>query len=136
MRLVAVPENILRLPEVCTSTGEPVVDVPYVADGQGDDEHAHESSGDAAHDDHDHHDDHDTVDNDGDGHQEEEVDGAHADLEATFNFRCESSPEWLEVTALATFDGLEEVELQAVVADAAVAETLTAASPRAALTGF
>ena len=127
MRLVQVPENIVRLPAACTSSGEPEVHVPYVADDPGDDHDAADEPSEAVHDDHD--------GEDGDDHHADEAGGVHADLEATFEYRCESSLEWLETTAFATFDGLEEVELQAVGPDAAVVETLTAASPRAVLTG-
>ena len=126
MRTVQVPENIVRLPAGCTSNGDPEVDVPYVgddhdkADGHSDTAHAdHESAGEDGH------------DHDADEHGE-----VHADLEATFKYRCESGIAWLEATAFATFGGLEEIDLQAVGSDATVVETLTPKSPRAALTGF
>lgn len=134
-RLVAVSENIIRLPEACTLAGEPEVDFPYVAEGHGD-------HGDDDHDDHEDgrsgggHDDHTSESEAGDDHHADEDAEVHADLKATFNYRCESGIEWLEATVFETFDGLEEVELEAVGADAAVVETLTAASPRAVLTGF
>lgn len=133
MRTVQVAESIVRLPAVCTLDGEPEVNVPYLGDNDGDD----------------HGDDHDTADErsdtahaehesteDGHDHDTDEHAEVHADLEATFKYRCEDGIEWLEATALATFGGLEEVELQAVGSDATVVETLTPASPRAALTGF
>ena len=170
MRIVRVSENIVRLPDHCTSTGEPEVHVPYVADDYGDhDDHHGEDHGDdhgdhADHhgedhgDDHgdhadhhgedhgDHHDaadeqseaahdDHEATGEHGDHHHADEEGEVHADLEATFKFGCESSLEWLEATAFATFGALEEIELQAVGPDGAVVETLTAASPRAVLTG-
>ena len=150
MEIVDASENIVRLPAGCTASGEPEVDVPYVDDDH-DAEHAdHDDHADHDHDaDHDDHDadhadhDHDADDHaeaghdheSGEGHGDEEGE-VHADLEATFRYRCESGPEWLEATAFATFDGLEEVELQAVGPDNAVVETLTAASPRAVLTGL
>ena len=105
-------------------------------DGHGDHHDAADEHSEAAHDDHEatgeHGDDHHA---DGDHHHANEEGDVHADLEATFKFRCESSLEWLEATAFATFDGLEEIELQAVGPDAAVVETLTPASPRAVLSG-
>ncbi len=125
MRTLEDRENIVRLPPSCTPDGESEVDVPYVGDHHGDDHDAADE-----HSDTDHADDEDTAH--GDDHDADE----HADLEATFKYRCESGIEWLEATAFATFGGLEEVELQAVGSDAAVVETLTPASPRAALTGF
>ena len=152
MELLAVSENILRLPAGCRSTGEPVVDIPHVADDRDDDHdgtgkdagavHAdHEATAEAG-DDHDPHGDgevhadHEATAEAGDDHDPHGDGEVHADLEATFRYHCESGPEWLEATAFATFDGLEEVELQAVGPDAAVVETLTAASPRTVLTGF
>lgn len=135
MRTVRVPENIIRLPADCTPAGEPEVTVPYVGDDPGEDhgdghgDHGgdHDAAGEHADADH---------EENGDDHDADEHAEAHADLEATFNYRCESGIEWLEATAFATFGDLEEVELQAVGTDAAVVETLTPASPRAALTGF
>lgn len=158
MQIVQAPENIVRLPAGCTASGESEVDVPYVDDDH-DAEHAdhddhadHDRDADHDHDaDHADHDDHDAehADHDADhdhaeaGHDHEsgedhgdEEGEVHADLEVTFRYRCESGPEWLEATAFATFDGLEEVELQAVGPDNAVVETLTAASPRAVLAGL
>lgn len=129
MRLVQVSENIVRLPDTCTSSAEPEVDVPYLAEDHGDDHDAVEEHSDTEHDDH-------GSGEDGGDHDADEDAEVHADLEATFSYRCESGLEWLEATAFATFGGLEEVELQAVGPNAAVAETLTAASPRAVLTGF
>lgn len=141
MRIVQVSENIIRLPDTCASSGEPEVHVPYLADDHddhdghsdhddhGDDHGAAEEHSDSAHDDH-------GSGEDGDDHDPHEDAGVHADLEATFRYRCESGLEWLEATAFATFGDLEEVELQAVGADAAVVETLTAESPKAVLTGF
>ena len=145
MRIVQVTENIVRLPATCTSSGEPEVHVPYLADDHGDD-HDHDHGDDHGHDhgdDHDAadehsdtaHDDHGSGEDEGDHDAHEDAD-VHADLEATFSYRCESGLEWLEVTAFATFGDLEEVELQAVGPDAAVVETLTAESPKAVLTGF
>lgn len=133
MRTVQVPENIVRLPANCTLDGESEVHVPYVGDNHGDD---HGDDHDTA-DEHSHtaHAEHESTE-DGDDHDADEHAEAHADLEATFKYRCENGIEWLEATALATFGGLEEVELQAVGSDAAIVETLTPASPRAALTGF
>lgn len=125
MRLVRISENIVRLPATCTSSGEPEVHVPYIAD---DHDAPDEQSGAARDDD-------EAIGEHGDDHHADEEGEVHADLEATFEFRCESSLEWLEATAFATFDGLEEIELQAVGSDAAVVETLTAASPRAVLSG-
>ena len=127
MRTVQVPENIVRLPAGCSSQGEAEVDVPYVGDDHGEDHDAADEHSDAAHADH---------EDDGDDHAADEHAEVHADLEATFKYRCESGIEWLEATAFETFGDLEEVELEAVGADAAVVETLTPASPRAALTGF
>ena len=129
MRLVQVSENVIRLPATCTSSGEPEVDIPYLADDHGDDHDAAAEHSDTDHDDH-------GSGEDGHDHDADEDTDVHADLEATFSYRCESGIEWLEVTAFATFGDLEEVELQAVGPNAAVAETLTAASPRAVLTGF
>ncbi|MDE0661300.1 MAG: DUF2796 domain-containing protein [Gammaproteobacteria bacterium] len=128
MRLVQVPENILRMPTVCTSTGKPEVKIPHVGD-----DHDHNAADEHSDTDHE---DHEAAGEGGDDHDAGEDAEVHADLEATFNFRCESGVEWLEATVFETFDGLEEVELQAVGPDAAVVETLTPASPRAALTGF
>ena len=147
MRIVQVSENIIRLPDTCASSGEPEVHVPYLADDHDDhDDHGdHEDHSD--HDDHgdDHgaaeehsesaHDDHGSGE-DGDDHDTHEHAEVHADLEATFSYRCESGLEWLEATAFATFGDLEEVELQAVGPNATVVETLTAESPKAVLTGF
>ena len=130
MRTVQDPENIVRLPGTCTSDGEPEVNVPYVGDDHGDDHDAEDEHSETAHADH------ESAGEDGDDHDADEHGEVHADLEATFKFRCESGIEWLEAAAFATFGGLEEVELQAVGSDAAVVETLTPASPRAALTGF
>lgn len=127
MRLVQVSENVIRLPASCTSSGEPEVHVPYLADDHDDHDAAEEQSDT----DHDH-----GSGEDGGNHDADEDADVHADLEATFSYRCESGIEWLEATAFATFGDLEEVELQAVGPNAAVAETLTAASPRAVLTGF
>ena len=126
IRLVRVSDNIIRLPATCTSTGEPEVNVPHV----GDDQDAAAEHSDTARADH------ESAGEDGDDHDADEHAEVHADLEATFKFRCESGIEWLEATAFATFDDLEEVELQAVGSDAAAVETLTPASPRAVLTGF
>ena len=135
MRTVQVAQNIVRLPALCTLDGESEVNVPYLGDDH-DDDHG-EDDGDDHGEDEEHsdtaHADHEEDGEDHDGNEHAEV---HADLEATFKYRCESGIEWLEATALATFGGLEEVELQAVGSDAAVVETLTPASPRAALTGF
>ena len=127
-RLVAVAENIVRLSRGCTLLGEPEVDMPHV--GHDDDHDAPDEHSDTVHADHGSTGD-DADDHDSDGHAE-----AHADLQATFTYRCESAIEWLEATAFETFDGLEEIELQAVGPDGAVVKTLTAASPRAVLTGF
>lgn len=143
MRIVQVPENIVRLPDTCTSDGEAEVTVPYVADDRGED-HGDDHGDDHGHD---HGNDHDAADEhsdaahagheeDGDDHDADEHAESHADLEATFEYRCQSGIEWLEATAFETFGDLEEVELQAVGTDAAVVETLTPASPRAALAGF
>ena len=128
MRTVQVPANIVRLPAHCTPHGEPEVNVPHLGDDHGDD--AADEHADAAPTDH------EDTRGDGDDHDAHEPAEVHADLEATFKYRCESGIEWLEATAFATFGGLEEVELQAVGSDGAVVETLTPASPRAALTGF
>ncbi|MCE2460790.1 MAG: DUF2796 domain-containing protein [Pseudomonadales bacterium] len=130
MELLAVSENILRLPAGCRSTGEPVVDIPHVADDRDDDHDGTGKDAGAVHADH------EATAEAGDDHDPHGDGEVHADLEATFRYHCESGPEWLEATAFATFDGLEEVELQAVGPDAAVVETLTAASPRTVLTGF
>ncbi|MCY4058277.1 MAG: DUF2796 domain-containing protein [Gammaproteobacteria bacterium] len=133
MRTVQVAENIVRLPAVCTLDGESEVNVPYLGDNDGDD---HADDHDAA-DEHSDtaHAEHESIE-DGDDHDADEHAEVHADLEATFKYRCENGIEWLEATALATFGGLEEVELQAVGSDAAIVESLTPESPRAALTGF
>lgn len=130
MRTVHVPENIVRLPASCTSDGDPEVDVPYVGDDHADDHDAGDEHSETAHADH------ESTGHDGDDHDADEHGEVHADLEATFKYRCESGIEWLEATAFATFGGLEEVELEAVGSDAAIVETLTPESPRAALTGF
>ena len=129
MRLVKVSENIIRLPAGCTSSSEPEIDIPHVTDHHGHDHDAADEHSDTAHDDH------ESTGEDGDDHDAHEGTEVHADLTATFKYRCESGPDWLEVSAFTTFDGLEEVELQAVGPDAAVVETLTAASPRAVLSG-
>lgn len=132
MRLVQNSENIIRLPATCTSSGEPEVHVPYLTDDHGDDHGDHDAAeehSEAAHDDHGSGED----GGDHDAHEDAEV---HADLEATFRYRCESGLEWLEATAFATFGDLEEVELQAVGPNATVVEALTAESPKAVLTGF
>lgn len=134
MRIVQVSENIVRLPATCASSGEPEVHVPYLADDH-DDHGDHGDHGAAEEHSHSAHDD-DGSGEDGDDHDTHEHADVHADLEATFSYRCESGLEWLEATAFATFGDLEEIELQAVGPNAAVAETLTAASPRAVLTGF
>ena len=144
--LVRDAENIIRLPAGCVSSGEAEVSVPYVADDHGDDHDGADGHSDPDHDDdadqadHADHDDHaDHADHesgeDGDGHDAHAEGEVHADLNATYKYRCEAGIEWLEVTAFATFDGLEEAELQAVGPDGAVVETLTPASPRAALSG-
>ncbi|MDE0420456.1 MAG: DUF2796 domain-containing protein [Gammaproteobacteria bacterium] len=130
MRTVQVPENIVRLPATCTSAGEPEVTAPYVGDDHGDDHDTADEHADSAHADH------ETAGHDGDDHDADEHAAVHADLEATFKYHCESGIAWLEATAFETFGGLEEIELQAVGSDATVVETLTPASPRAALTGF
>ena len=127
--LVLVSENIVRLPATCTSSGEPEINVPYLSDDHGDDHDAADEHSDTAHYDH------ESSGEGEDGHHAHEGAEAHADLEAAFKYRCESGVEWLEATAFATFDGLEEIELQAVGPDVTVAETLTPASPRAVLTG-
>ena len=127
--LVQVSENIVRLPDTCTSSGEPEINVPHLSDDHGDDHDAADEHSDTAHDDH------ESSGEDEDGHHAHEDAEAHADLEATFKYRCESGVEWLEATAFVTFDGLEEIELQAVGPDGTVAETLIAASPRAVLSG-
>lgn len=129
MRTIQVAENIVRLPATCTLDGESEVNVPYVGDNDGDDHDTADERSDTAHADHE-------STEDGDDYDADEHADVHADLEATFEYRCENGIEWLEATALATFGRLEEVELQAVGSDAAVVETLTPASRRAALTGF
>lgn len=145
MRIVQASENIVRLPDTCASSGEPEVHVPYLADDHEDheDHDDHGDHGDDHGDDHDAaeehsesaHDDHGSGE-DGDDHDTHEHAEVHADLEATFSYRCEPGPEWLEATAFATFGDLEEVELQAVGPNTTVVETLTAESPKAVLTGF
>ena len=130
MRIVQVPKNIVRLPATCRSDGEPEVNVPHLGDDHGDDHDAADEHSDTAHADH------ESTGEDGDDHDADEHSEVHADLEATFKYRCESGIEWLEATAFETFGDLEEAELQAVGSDAAIVETLTPASPRAALTGF
>lgn len=129
VRLVQIPENIVRVPTGCTSTGEPEVDVPHVGDDHGDYHDAADEQDTG-------HEDHEAAGEDGDDHHAGEDAEVHADLEATFRYRCDARIEWLEATAFETFGGLEEVELQAVGPEAAVVETLTPASPRAVLTGF
>lgn len=126
LQLVAVSKNVVRLPAGCKSTGESEVDIPQVADDHEDGRHATDEHSGAPR--------RESAREDGDARDPGE-DGVHADLEATFHYRCESGPEWLEATAFTTFDALEEIELQAVGAGAVV-EVLTAASPRAMLTGF
>ncbi|MDE0192676.1 MAG: DUF2796 domain-containing protein [Gammaproteobacteria bacterium] len=129
MRIVQVPENIVRLPATCTSDGEPEVNVPHVGDDHGDDHDTADEHADTAHAEH------GSTEN-GDDHEADEHAEVHADFKATFKYRCDAAIEWLEATAFETFGGLEEVELQAVGSGAAIVETLTPGSPRAALTGF
>lgn len=130
MRTVQVPENIVRLPATCASDGEPEINVPHVGDDHGDDHDVADEHADADHADH------ESAGEDGDDHDADEHAEVHADLGATFKYRCESGIEWLEATAFATFGSLEEIELQAVGSEASVVETLTPESQRVALTGL